>query len=190
MKLYAIYLFRTVGEKATIVDSAKDFSDVGWMYRKNCVEICDFASTQLAQSKNPQQRVSAEEKDFLFHAFRKDNVCAVLVGTKDYPSRAAFSILREVMSEYDQCGGNLPDGKCKTIQRGIVEYQNPEKADKMAQIHANLDQTREIMVTNLEKAIGRGESLNELAQKSETISAQSKMFAREASKLNSCCTII
>lgn len=190
MKIYAMYLYTTNGNDATIVDSAKDFNDVGWMYRKNCIEVSDFSSKQLAASQNPQMNVTAEEKDFLFHAHRKDNACAIIVATKDYPSRIAFSILREIMIEYDKCSGHFPNGKSQTIQRGIVEYQDPTKADKLAQIQANLDQTREIMVMNLEKAIGRGESLDQLAQKSEEISNQSKLFVREASKLNRCCSII
>ena len=38
-------------------------------------------------------------------------------------------------------------------------------------------------------ALARGESLEDLAQKSSTISDQSKMFAREAAKMNRCCSI-
>lgn len=190
MKIYAMYIYTTSGDNATLIDSAKDFNDVGWMYRKNCIEVSDFSSKQLATSQNPQINVTAEEKDFLFHAHRKGTACAIIVATKDYPSRVAFSILREIMTEYDKCGGNFPNGKCQTIQRGIIDYQDPTKADKLAQIQSNLDQTRDIMVMNLEKAIGRGESLDQLAQKSEEISNQSKLFVREASKLNRCCSII
>ena len=190
MKIYAVYNYRSNGDKADIVDKAQDFSDVGRLYKKHVIEIADFAALQLATSKNPQTNVTAEERDFYFHAFRKGDVCTILVATKDYPSRTAFSILREVMNEYDQYGGNFPGGKSQSIQKAITAYQDPKNADKLAAIHQNLDETKEIMVTNLEKAIGRGESLEELAQRSENISAQSKIFAREARDLNRCCSII
>lgn len=190
MKIYALYLYKVEGEKSIVVDSAKDFTDVGFLYRKNCVEISDFFSAQLASSKNPQANVTAEEQQFLFQCSRMDNYCAILVSTKDYPTRPAFSILREIFKEVKNCGGVLPNGKSSVIQRGIVEYQDPTKADKLAQIQQNLDQTREIMVMSLEKAIARGESLEELAEKSQNISDQSKIFVRESKKLNRCCTVI
>lgn len=191
MKIYALYIYRRESEdKGLLIDSAKDFADVGMFYRKNAIELSDFASMQLVTSKNPQTFVSAQEKQFIFHAYRKGSAVAIAVTTEDYPSRVAYSILREIMSEYDQCGGRYPGGKSRVISAGIVKYQDPKNADKLAQIQSNLDEIKEIMVTNLENAIGRGEKLNEMAQKSEELSAQSKMFAREAEKMNKCCAMI
>ena len=191
MKIYALYMYhRTDEDNCQLIDSAKDFSDVGMFYRKNAVELADFASKQLVTSKNPQTFVSAQEKQFIFHAYRKNNAVAIAVTTEDYTSRVAYSILREIMTEHDQCGGKYPGGKSQVIANGIVKYQDPKNADKLAQIQSNLDEIKEIMVTNLENAIGRGEKLNEMAQKSEELSQQSKMFAREADKMNKCCTMI
>jgi synaptobrevin family protein YKT6 len=178
------------GENVTIVDSGKDFSDVSFIYRKSAVEICDLAATNLATSPKPDIRMSAKEKEFLFHLFRKGNAATVFVCTDDYPSRVAYTILNEIMAEYDQCQGRYPGGKSSVIQRGIREYQDPAKADKLTQIQQNLDEIQNIMVQNLEAAIARGESLSQLADKSQQISEQSKLFAREAEKMNRCCALI
>lgn len=190
MKIYGIYLYTIDGDDARIIDSATDFSDLSWFYRSSFIEIANFTSKQLATSQNPQENVTADEKDFLFYAHREGNNCSIIVSTKDYPSRAAFSILREIMKEYNKCGGNFPNGKCQTIQQGIVDYQDPTKADKLLQIQSNLDEIQKIMIMSLEKAIGRGESIKELAERSKELSEQSRIFVRESSKLNKCCTII
>ena len=190
MKLYALYMFKTAGDKSTIVDAARDFSDVSFMYRKHAVEICDFYAGTLATSPNSDKLVSAKEQQFMFHMFRKEDNSCILVATEDYPSRAAFQILRSLMTEYEQCGGKFPNGKSDVIQRGIREYQRPENADKLLKIQDNLQETQKIMIQNLETAIGRGKTLEELAEKSSAISDQSKLFAREARKMNRCCMLI
>ena len=190
MKLYALYLIERQGEKAVIIDAAREFSDVSFLYRKNAIELADFAAMNLANSLRSDKYITAQEKQLMFFTFRKDNVATVLVASQDYPSRAAFSILREIMTEYEQCNGKLPGGKCDAIQRGIRQYQNPSNADKLLKIQENLEETQKIMTQNLEAAIGRGESLEALAEKSQNISEQSKLFAREAKKMNSCCMLI
>lgn len=181
------------GNESATIDSAVDFSDIGFLYRKNVQELCDFAVKQLAAAEDQTAYVSAKEpkiEQCLFHKFRKDNSIAIIVVDAAYPSRAAFNILRELMTEYDSTNGNFPNGQSKVIHKGITEYQDPNNADKLAKIQANLDETKDIMVQNLEKAIGRGESLNEMLEKSENISAQSKLFADKAEDLNRCCSVI
>ena len=191
MKIYSLYLFIRQGAQAILQDKAQDFSDIGILYRKNAVEISDFAAKQLAESPNPDMYVSAQEKDLLFHSYKHESgAVAIIVADKEYPSRVAFAILREIMQEYTSCGGKLPGGKSQTIQKAITQYQNPSNADKITRIQSNLEETKQIMVQNLEMAIGRGESLNELVQKSQEISDTSKVFAREADKMHGCCSNI
>jgi synaptobrevin family protein YKT6 len=190
MKLYALYVMKRNGDQVTTLDSAKNFSDVSIVYRRSATELCDLAATGLVTSPKPDRFMSAQEKQFIFLIFRKDGAATVLVASEDYHSRVGFTILREIMGEYDQCSGRFPAGKSAVIQRAITEYQNPRNADKLLQIQSNLEEIRNIMTQNLEAALARGESLAELAEKSENISQQSKLFAREAAKLNKCCSII
>ena len=190
MKIYALYMFKKNGDKATLVDAARDFSDVGFMYRKHFVELSDFAAANLATSPSSDMFISAKEQRFILHMFHKEGSAAIVVATEDYPSRAAFQILRSIMTEYEQCGGNFPNGKSDVIQRGIREYQRPENADKLLKIQDNLQETQKIMTQNLEAAIGRGETLEELAEKSSEISEQAKIFMRHSQELNRCCMII
>ncbi|OHT01380.1 Synaptobrevin YKT6 [Tritrichomonas foetus] len=193
MKIYAVYLFRKSisqesNEASEMVDSAKDFSDVGFFYKKSVNEICDFTVKQLANSLNPIKQVTTEKNEFLFHVLRKDDVCSILIATKDYPSRAAYAILREIQNEYFIYNGSYPGGKSKSIAKAITVYQNPLHVDRLAQIQKNLDDTREIMILNMEKAIGREKSLEELCEKSQEISNQSKIFVRQSKDLNRCCS--
>jgi synaptobrevin family protein YKT6 len=188
-KLYGVYVLRRQGEQATILDVERDFSDLSFIYRKSAIELCDFAVNNLVTSPKTDRFMSAQEKQFLFQMFRKGDAATVVVTSADYPTRVSFTICKEVMAEYDKCGGNFPGGKCALVHRAVVEYQNPANADKLLRIQQNLDECRDVMTQNLQAALARGESLEELAQKSSTISDQSKLFAREAAKMNRCCSI-
>lgn len=75
----------------------------------------------------------------------------------------------------------------KNMKREDLNNQNPANADKIRKIQQNLDEVQKIMVMNLEEAIGRGEKIEELAQKSDHLSESSKMFLRDSKKLNRCC---
>jgi synaptobrevin family protein YKT6 len=112
----------------------------------------------------------------------------LIVATQDYQSRVAYGILREIMREYDTCAGIFPNGKSSVLQRGICEDQQPRNADKITRIQENLEETQAIMTKNLQLALMRQETLEELLEKSQIISAQARMFTRESEKLNGCCS--
>ena len=167
-----------------LLDSADDFSDIGIFYRKNAKEICDFAAEQMANGTNNNQMITAKQNKYIISMYRATPNCAALIAVdEEYPSRASFSILREITNEY-QGLGNKFNGKSRVIQKAIVEYQNPTNADKILKIQDNIAEAQRIMVMNLEEAIGRGESLDQLAEKTDKLSNSSKVFVRKLKDLN------
>lgn len=175
----------------TLLDAVRDFSNIGMFQRSYAIEICDFAALQMADGQNMNQYITAQEQNYLIYLFRcQKDACCVLACDKDYPSRAAFCILREVASEFEQNKNSFPSNKSQVMQKAITQYQNPANADKILKIQQNIDETQRIMVLNLEQAIGRGESIGELAAKADNLSDSSKLFLRDTKKLNKCCSVI
>jgi synaptobrevin family protein YKT6 len=190
MKIYAMYMLEKTSDTARIIDSATDFSDIGFFYRKSALEVCNVVAQHLAASQSPDRLTTVQERQFQFHKLRLENTVMLIVATQDYPSRVAFGILREMMNEYETCAGILPNGKSSVIERGIRDYQQPRNADKITRIRENLEETREIMTKNLELALMRQESIEDMLEKSQNISSQARMFMRESKKLNGCCSRI
>jgi synaptobrevin family protein YKT6 len=190
MKIYAMYVMEKTGDTARVIDSATDFSDVGFFYRGSAVEVCNTIAKGLAASPSQDRLTTAKEQQFMFHKMRNHDIVTIIVATQDYPSRVAFGILREIMNEYDACAGIFLNGKSSVIQRGIREYQQPRNADKITKIMENLQETQTIMTKNLQMALARGETLEQMLAKAEGISDQARMFARQSKKLNRCCSRI
>jgi synaptobrevin family protein YKT6 len=72
----------------------------------------------------------------------------------------------------------------------LQKYQNPKEADAMSKIQSDLDETKIILHNTIEAVLQRGEKLDDLVEKSEGLSVQSKAFYKTARKTNSCCTIL
>jgi len=64
------------------------------------------------------------------------------------------------------------------------------EADKIMKIQKDLDATKDILVKSIDQLLERGEKLETLAQKSNDLSFQSKVFLEKSESLNSCCIIL
>lgn len=57
-------------------------------------------------------------------------------------------------------------------------------------IQKNLDETRDVLHSTIDSVLARGEKLEDLVERSGELSAQSKLFYREAKRANSCCSVV
>ena len=69
----------------------------------------------------------------------------------------------------------------------IVSYQDPENVDKVLAINNALDETKKIILKNIDKVLARGNDINILVKKSNDLSKSSKKFYKAAKKVNRCC---
>jgi hypothetical protein len=58
----------------------------------------------------------------------------------------------------------------------IQKYQDPQQADSIMKIQKELDETKIVLHKTIESVLERGEKIDNLVQKSDGLSAQSKMF--------------
>ncbi|KAL8891150.1 MAG: hypothetical protein Q9215_001746 [Flavoplaca cf. flavocitrina] len=57
-------------------------------------------------------------------------------------------------------------------------------------IQKELDETKIVLHKTIESVLERGEKIDSLVEKSDGLSAQSKMFYKQAKQQNSCCVIM
>jgi synaptobrevin family protein YKT6 len=75
------------------------------------------------------------------------------------------------------------------LEEYLQKYQDPSSADKITKIQKDLDETTQILHKTIDNVLARGEKLDDLVDRSNDLSAQSKMFYKQAKKTNSCCVI-
>jgi len=119
------------------------------------------------------------------------------VCTRDYPTRAAFSVLNAEIDRFCKAYGDTWRGQREDtagadaqLQEAIRKYQDPANADQLTKIQRDLDDTKIILHKTIESVLERGARLDDLVAKSHDLSMASQLFYRQARKSNSCCQLM
>ncbi|CCE61856.1 hypothetical protein TPHA_0B01840 [Tetrapisispora phaffii CBS 4417] len=202
MKINYIGIFRN-GEgdgKALELSEVKDLSQFGFFERSSVGQFMTFFAETVASRTSAGQRQSVEEGNYVGHVYaRSEGVCGVLITDKEYPVRPAYTLLNKILDEYlvahqpseweniTETNENL---KFKELEIYINKYQDPSQADAIMKVQQELDETKIVLHKTIENVLQRGEKLDNLVDKSESLTASSKMFYKQAKKTNSCCVIV
>lgn len=113
--------------------------------------------------------------------------------------RVAFSLLNKVLDEYlvkyqvtaikSASTANDASMAFPELDEYIRKYQDPQQADTIMKVQQELDETKIVLHKTIESVLARGEKLDSLVEKSDALSASSRMFYKQAKKTNSCCVI-
>lgn len=156
-----------------------------------------FLTKTFLKRTEPGQRQSVEHEGYVVHCYcRSDGLAGTVTTDMEYPARVAFVLLGQMLDDYTRQHGD--SWKTATQPESIAfpqgetylqKYQNPAEADKVTKIQKDLDETTQILHKTIDGVLERGVKLDNLVEKSNDLSAQSKMFYKQAKKTNSCCVI-
>lgn len=145
----------------------------------------------------PGQRQSVTHEGYVVHCYvRSDGLGGTVITDEDYPARVAFVVLGQFLEEFSASNGDawksctVPESIAfPALEEYLQKYQDPSSADKITKIQKDLDETTGILHKTIDDILMRGEKLDNLVERSNDLSAQSKMFYKQAKKTNSCCVI-
>ncbi|KKY33607.1 putative snare ykt6 [Diaporthe ampelina] len=133
-------------------------------------------------------------RHFTFHAYgRSEGVCGIIISDHAYPGLVAHQLLSKIVDEFLEANPRTSwvTGQPKIVMPQLKEYidkyQDPHQADNILKIQKELDETKIVLHKTIESVLQRGEKIDDLVQKSDGLSSQSKMFYQQAKKQNSCC---
>eukprot|EP01083_Nonionella_stella_P040362 109581_1 len=179
--------------------AATDLTDYGYFQRTGVKEMITFFTKTFTKRTQPGQRQSITHESYIVHCYvRSDGLAGAVTTDLEYPSRVAFVLLTQVLDEFTNANGNSWEGAGATqeysmefppLETYLVKYQDPAAADKVTRIQKDLDDTTQILHKTIDSVLERGVKLDNLVERSNDLSAQSKMFYKQAKKTNSCCVI-
>ncbi|XP_021757356.1 VAMP-like protein YKT61 [Chenopodium quinoa] len=199
MKITAIVVLKcgSSEENPIILANASDVSTFGFFQRSSVREFIVFVSRTVAKRTLPGQRQSVQHEEYKVHAYNRGGLCALGFMDDPYPVRSAFSLLTQVLDEYQKAFGDSwkrvtsdSTQPWPYLNEALAKYQDPAEADKLLKIQRELDETKIILHKTIDSVLERGERLDSLVEKSSDLSAASQMFYKQAKKTNSCCTIL
>ncbi|CAG8716014.1 7989_t:CDS:2, partial [Cetraspora pellucida] len=174
-------------EEAVNLAGEYDLSGFGFFQRGSAQEFMKFFSKTVAERTKPGQRLSVEENNYVFYSHaRTEGLAGIIICDNEYPQRVAFSLLGRVLDEFlIKFGPNT--WKPQTIsypelKTYLTKYQDPKEADQIIKVQEQLDETKLVMNKTIEGLLQRGEKLDDLIDRSQEISFQSKAFYKQAKK--------
>jgi synaptobrevin family protein YKT6 len=181
-----------------VLANAHDVSEFSFFQKSGVKEMLVFVSRTLLKRTRPGSRQTVENEGYLCHChMRVEGIGGIVVADDDYPSRVAFAMINKMLDRFCAEFGDRWKGADRdyqfpfpSLETSLVEYQDPAEVDKILKLHADLEETKEIVHTTIERVLERGVKLDTLVQKSADLSVQSKMFYKEAKKTNKCCVLL
>ena len=118
------------------------------------------------------------------------SICAIL-DNDDYQISSLKRLLREILDRFIRQNKLAIKNSYKDFCldfpeefKNLVNYQNSEDYDKISKIDKTLNDTKVIMLQNIEKVLKRGEKIEDLVKRSNDLSKTSKQFYKTSKKLN------
>lgn len=142
------------------------------MYRKYETDISEFSQRFDAALVPPTLEL---QRGLFFNAYKApDNDLCIIACDRALNEQEAFYLFFYLLIE------KVPIQT--VISKPDAYLSNP----KIAEVKAKLDETKQIMLSNLERTVLRGERIKHLADHAQELEIVSHDFKEEAKKLNSC----
>ena len=191
-------MFKWRQENPTLLGSCSELSFLGYIQRRVLREHINFTARTVCGRANPGDRAAVQlenNQGICYVAIHPNTFAITVVCDPEYPERVAFSLIAEIMNQFFVSGlqwENLTKDtelKFPLLEKYLKDYQNPAEADKLMKIESELNSITDIMHKNIEQLLKRGETLENLMQKSNDLSTVSYDFYKRAKKNNQCCKL-
>lgn len=196
MKLLSLILYRAREESPFELVNCEELSSFSFFHRGPLREHIKFHSRLIASRTPPGQRNSIDFDQNLGKCYswtHPQGITATVLVDSEYPMRVAFALAAEAIRIFMDSGavkGSLEDIKrdeafqVPEIQTLFTKFQNPAEADKLTKIEKDLEEVKGVVMQSMDDLLKRGESLDQLMQKSKDLSSTSVQFYRTAGKLS------
>ncbi|XP_046967951.1 synaptobrevin homolog YKT6 [Vanessa cardui] len=195
VRVYALAVLYKGVNSATVLKAAYDLQSFSFFQRSSVQEFMTFISKTVVERTQPASRQSVKEGEYMLQVYvRADNLAGVLISDQEYPNRVAHTLITKFLDEFAAKvpPNNWPTANEATIDfpvlpQYLAKYQNPKEADALTKIQNDLDETKIILHDTIKAVLERGEKLDDLVEKSDSLTMHSKAFYKTARKTNSCC---
>ncbi|TCD66868.1 hypothetical protein EIP91_000766 [Steccherinum ochraceum] len=191
MKIFSLAVaLAPPGKACTILSSASDLSSFSFYQRGSVAEFMSFFTKTIVERTPQGQRQSVQENNYTAHVYNRggaEQLAAVIITDQEYPVRPAFSLLTKLMDDFvakvPQASFSNPSAiSFPEVENYLQKYQDPRQADAIMRVQQELDETKIVLHKTIESVLQRGEKINDLVDRSNALSMQSKMFYKTAKK--------
>ncbi|GBC07780.1 hypothetical protein RclHR1_07690014 [Rhizophagus clarus] len=129
---------------------------------------------------------------YLFHYICEDGLTYLCMADDSFGRRIPFAFLQDIKEKFlanyskDRANTALPYGMnefAKVIEKQMKYFSNNPDVDKIKQVHGEVEQVKDVMVTNIERVLARGERIELLVNKTDNLNQQAFAFRKRSTAL-------
>jgi hypothetical protein len=172
-----------------------DLSSYSFMYRSNIKEIINKCFELIDKSERDNEGVSGtivkhcsdpriENTTIVVYNNTNANCLIMLVCTNTINQTALNRLLVKIKGETDL-------HRCITEVKDFnANYSKILESDPIIKIQREVDETKTILITSLDKLLERQGKLDDLLEKTNDLTTTSKVFLKQSKKMNRCCLLL
>lgn len=199
--------------KVEILCEADDAdNEVGYIKRSAFRDFMKFSTRTIALRTKEGGMQMVEDAGYKMHVFRAvdgkrivgesflaclatqrmtngHDIVGAAVTDPEYPDRVAQGLLSKLTGDFlaevpEENWDNRAKISFPAIHTMLRKYQDPKEADPIMKVQKDLDETKIILHKTIESVLDRGEKLDNLVDRSNALSTQTKMFYKTAKKVS------
>jgi synaptobrevin family protein YKT6 len=174
-----------------IYDIHYQLENFNFLQKKKIKEVCLFTSRLGLKQIIENNKLTVINYDKYYLYCYNDQIACCIISDSEINMRVINKILKKIIND-TKLEIDINSLKKEDFSIKIKSIQNisANEIDKIEQIKEDLEETKQIMIQNIEDVIARGESLDELVDATYDLSNTSKMFYKTSKKLNRGCCVI
>jgi len=128
----------------------------------------------------------------IFHYVVADGITFLCMTDEEFGRRLPFSYLEDLHSRFKSSYGErgrtavayaMNQDFSRVMSTLVDYYSNNPNADKISKVKGDVDEVKNVMVQNIEKVLERGERIELLVNKTETLSNNAFKFKKSSTAL-------
>ena len=182
MRLISIHLYKWAAEDAKLWCSEMNLNDL-WFYQRGIAkDLINFNACTIA-GRIPlgnKASITLENDVGVCHCWvTQDGIAATAMTDNEYPERAAYTLLNKLIMEFRDAfekqgilkSEPIPNKPLKfpAMELFLRDWQNPHEADKLLKLEKEVEEVSQIVHKNLKDLLARGEAMEDLMDKSESL---------------------
>jgi len=141
---------------------------------------------------NANSKMSYVYERHIFHYSVDDQLTYLCMADEAFGRRIPFAFLEDLKNRFKASYGErgktaiafgMNEDFARVMKNLMDYYSNNPNADKINQLKGEVDEVKNVMVTNIEKVLERGEQIELLVDKTETLSNNAFKFKRQSTAL-------
>uniref|UniRef100_A0A5S6QI21 Vesicle-associated membrane protein 7 n=1 Tax=Trichuris muris TaxID=70415 RepID=A0A5S6QI21_TRIMR len=148
----------------------------------NFTEVVEQVLQEIPLSENA---VTYKHNSYCFHCIRDNNVLYLCIADEAFPRLSAFNLLSNVQQQFTSTyGGRVQNALpyamnsdfSVVLARLMKHYNDPRNSPRIQQMDGQVNDLKSVMIRNIDALAERGEKLEFLIDRSESLEASTLTF--------------